>query len=77
MLIVFFRDLFQFEFFGSGMCVQVSVGVHRTTASDSLELEWQLWTSCYVSWEPKAGPLQEQYALLSTEPSLQPEKIKF
>lgn len=41
MLIVFFHDLFQFEFFGGGMCVQVSVGAHRPEASDSLELEWQ------------------------------------
>lgn len=41
MLIVFFHDLFQFEFFGGGMCVQVTVGAHRPETSDSLELEWQ------------------------------------
>lgn len=34
----------------------------------------RLWTTSGVSWEPDSGYLQEQYALLPTEPPLQPQR---
>jgi hypothetical protein len=48
-------------------CVQMPAKARRRP----LELELEAVVS-YLVWEPNSGPLEEQQALLTIEPSLQP-----
>jgi hypothetical protein len=52
------------------LCLHVCLSVHQKTASDSYELPWECW-------ELNSRPMEEQWVLLTTEPTLQHRLLLF
>lgn len=57
------------------MCALAPVEIGRELMNP-LELDYeQLWASWHAHWEPNSDPVQEEWALLTEKPYLQPNSL--